>query len=261
MAKIVTAEYAASMIPDYANVAVGGFCGFGSPDEVFLAIRERFEKTGKPREITVLKGVSVGDRGVRGCNRLAIKGLVSRIISGHVGLEPEMAKLVSDNECLAYMLPLGTLTELFRAATARSPGVLTTCGLDTFVDPRLEGGKANERTKREGQDLAELVDMGGKKCLFYPTIPVQVCIVRGTYADEDGNISLEKEAIIADQMEAAAAAHNSGGIVIVQVEEIVKRGTLHPRDVKLHHFMVDYVVKARAEHHAQGFDAPATARN
>lgn len=256
MAKIVSAAYAASCIPDGANVAVGGFCGFGSPDEVLAAIRERFEKEGKPANITVLKGVSVGDHGVRGCNRLAAKGLVGRIISGHVGLEPEMAKLVSEGGCLAYMLPLGTLTELFRAAASRSPGVLTTCGMDTFVDPRIEGGKANQRTKDTGPDLAQLMELGDRQCLFYPTIPIHACVVRGTYADEDGNISMAKEALFADQFEAAAAAHNSGGIVIVQVEDIVKRGTIPPAEVKLHHFMVDYVVKARPENHTQGFDSP-----
>lgn len=256
MARIVTAREAVLAIPDHANVAVGGFCGFGSPDEVLLVLRQRFEETGAPRDITILKGVSVGDRKDRGCNRLAAEGLVGRVISGHVGLEPELSQMIADDRCLAYMLPLGTITELFRAAASGKPGILTRCGMDTFVDPRLEGGKANTRTLETGPDIVSLETVGGVDCLFYPAIPVHACIIRGTYADEDGNISLEKEAIFADQMEAAAAAHNSGGVVIVQVEEIVQRGSLPPRDVKLHHFMVDYVVKARPEHHTQGFDTP-----
>lgn len=256
MAKIVSAREAANVIPDNAHVAVGGFCGFGSPDEVFIAIRERFEEIGAPKNITLLKGVSVGDRVNRGSNRLAAEGLIGRVISGHVGLEPELSKLIADNKCLAYMIPLGTVTELFRAAASKRPGVITTCGIDTFVDPRLEGSKANQLTHEIGEDIMSLMNIEGKDCLFYKTIPVDVCIVRGTYADEDGNISLEKEAIFADQLEAAAAAHNSGGIVIVQVEEIVNKGTLDPRDIKLHHFMVDYIVKAKPENHTQGFDSP-----
>ncbi len=256
MTKFVSGYEAAEKIPDHANVAVGGFCGFGSPDEVFIGIRDHFEKTGSPRDLTILKGVSVGDHGVRGSNRLAAKNLVGRVISGHVGLEPELAKMIADNQCLAYMLPLGTLTELFRAASAHRPGVLTRSGLQTFADPRLEGSKANTLTREKGEDLVTVKTVDGEECLYYKTLPIDVCVVRGTYADEDGNISMEKEALFADQMEAAAAAHNSGGIVIVQVEDIVQRGSLDPRDVKIHHFMVDYVVKASPENHTQGFDSP-----
>ena len=256
MSKVITAREAANLIPDGATVAMGGFCGFGSPDELLIGIRERFEETGAPKNLTLLKGVSVGDKAVRGGSRIALDGLVKKVVCSHVGLEPALAKMIEENRCLAYMIPLGTITELLRAAASNKPGVLTRCGLETFADPRLEGSKANALTKETGEDIVRLMDVVGETCLFYPAIPVDVCIIRGTYADGKGNIVLDHEALQAEQLEAAEAAHANGGVVIVQVEDIVDRD-FDPRTVKLHHFMVDYIVKARPENHIQGYDTDA----
>ena len=256
MSQFVSAREAIKQIPDNATVAMGGFCGFGSPDELLIAMRERFLETGSPRDLTLLKGVSVGDKAQRGGSRIALDGLVKKVICSHVGLEPALAKMIEENRCLAYMIPLGTVTELLRAAAANKPGVLTRCGLETFADPRLEGSKANTLTAEKGEDIVSLLHVGGEDCLFYPTIPVDVCIIRGTYADRKGNIVLDHEALQAEQLEAAEAAHSSGGIVIVQVEDILDKD-FDPRTVKLHHFMVDYIVKAQPENHIQGYDTDA----
>ena len=253
MSKVITAREAANLLPDGATLAMGGFCGFGSPDELLIGIRERFEETGHPKDLTLLKGVSVGDKAQRGGSRIAVEGLVRRIVCSHVGLEPATAKLIEENRCLAYMVPLGTITELLRAAASNKPGVLTRCGLETFADPRLEGSKANAVTREQGADVVQLMNVNGEDCLFYPTIPVDVCVIRGTYADKKGNITLDHEALQAEQLEAAEAAHANGGVVIVQVEDVVDRD-FDPRTVKLHHFMVDYIVKARPENHIQGYD-------
>ena len=253
MSKVITAREAADLIPDGATVAMGGFCGFGSPDELLIGIRERFEETGAPKNLTLLKGVSVGDKAARGGSRIALDGLVRKVVCSHVGLEPALAKMIEENRCLAYMIPLGTITELLRAAASNKPGVITRCGLEPFADPRLEGSKANSRTVEEGEDIVSIMNVNGEDCLFYPTIPVDVCIIRGTYADQKGNIVLDHEALQAEQLEAAEAAHANGGVVIVQVEDIVDRD-FDPRTVKLHHFMVDYIVKARPENHIQGYD-------
>lgn len=255
MTKFVTAQEAVRAIENEMTVAVGGFNGFGTPDELILALRDRFLETGSPRDLTLMKSVSVGDRGSRGVNQIAMEGLIKKVVSSHVGLEPAMAKLIEENKCLAYMVPLGTMTELYRSAAAGRSGVLTHVGLETFVDPRLEGGKANDLTKSEGSAISEILTVQGEDRIFYPTIPVDVCLIRGTYADRKGNIVLSKEAMHGEQLEAASAAHNHGGTVIVQVEQVVDED-FDPRIVKLHHFMVDYVVVGRPENHAQGYDAP-----
>lgn len=254
MTRFVSPREAAALVPDGATLAVGGFNGFGTPDELIIALRDRFLETGAPRNLTLIKSVSVGDRGERGVNRIALKGLLRRVITSHVGLEPKMARLIEQNEVLAYLIPLGTVTALYRAAAARRPGVLTRVGLETFADPRQEGSKANEKTRNEGADVVSLLRVGGEDCLFYESIPVDVCFLRGTYADRKGNIVLTREAVHGDQLEAAAACRSSGGTVIVQVERVVDEN-LDPRVVKLHHSMVDCVVVARPENHLQGYDS------
>ena len=250
MTKFITAADAAALVPDFGTLAVGGFNGFGAPDALLLALRERFLATGSPVQLSLLKSVSVGDRGERGVSRIALEGLIQKVVTSHVGLEPAMARLVQENKIAAYLFPLGTITELYRAAASHRPGVLTQCGLGTFVDPRLEGGRANERTQT---DLVQLLRLQEQEWLFYPAMPVDVCFLRGTCADRRGNIVFSKEAMHGEQLEAAAAAHNSGGKVVVQVEQVVD-GEFDPRDVKLHHFMVDYVVTAPPALHPQGFD-------
>lgn len=254
MRGVITAREAAGLVPAGATLAVGGFNGFGTPDELLLALRERFLESGTPKNLTLMKSVSVGDRGERGVNRIALEGLLRRVVCSHVGLEPAMAKLIRENKLLAYMIPLGTVTELYRAAASGRPGVLTRVGLETFVDPRLEGGKANERTRDEGEDLVSLVSVRGADCLFYPAIGVDVCFLRGTYADRKGNVVLSREAVHGDQLEIASACRASGGTVIVQVEA-VRDEDFDPRLVKLHHRMVDYIVAARPENHRQGYDS------
>ncbi len=253
MKRVISAEMAASIIPDHARIAVGGFLGFGCPEELLIAIRERYEKTGHPKELTLIKGVSIGDKGKRGVNHLGAEGLLKCVICSHFGLEPDIARMAAENKIFSYMLPLGTITDWFRAVASHKPGVITEVGLKTFADPRIEGSKGNELTKEKGGDIVSLIEIAGKECLFYQTAPLDVCVIRGTYADEDGNISLEKEAIHGEQLEIAAATHNSGGIVIVQVEKIVTKGSIDPRDVKIHGCMVDHIVVAEPKNHPQTF--------
>lgn len=253
MKKIITAKEAAALIPDNARIAFGGFLGYGCPEEVLRAIRTSFEETGHPKDLTLLKGVSIGDKGERGINRLAAEGLLKCVICSHFGLEPDVAKMAAENKIFSYMLPLGTITDWLRTVASRKPGLITKTGLRTFVDPRIEGSKGNELTKEKGGDIVSLIEVNGEECLFYKTAPLDACVIRGTYADEDGNISMTREAIHGEQLEIAAATHNSGGTVIVQVENVVSRGNIDPRDVKIHGFMVDYVVIAEPENHPQTF--------
>lgn len=133
-------------------------------------------------------------------------------------------------------------SHLTRAIAGKKPGVLTHVGLKTFCDPRLEGCKANQAARDGGHEVVELVHIGEKDYLLYKSMPIDVCFVKGVLADESGNISLKGEANITEQLELAAAAHNSGGIVVVEVEKLVQAGTIPANEVAIHGFMVDYVV-------------------
>ena len=153
------------------------------------------------------------------------------------------------------MLPQGVASHLLRAIAGKKMGVFTHVGLKTFVDPRLEGCKVNDLARRSG-DVVKLLSIEGKDQLFFPSFPINVCFIRGTIADEDGNLTLHREAAVSEQLEMAAATRNSGGIVVVQVEKVVTRNSLKPHDVKVHSSMVDYIVEGSKEMNIQTWLSP-----
>jgi propionate CoA-transferase len=248
--KVVTAEEAVQLIHNGDTVGISGFCGIAFAEALILALKERFTATGQPTGLTMIFAAGLGDGGERGLNSLAEPGLLKRVIGGHWGLTPKLGQLAIENRIEAYNLPQGVLTQLFRDAAAGKPGLLTTVGLGTFVDPRLGGGKVNARTTEE---VVEVLTLHGREYLFYRVHPVQVALLRGTTADTDGNITMDREALFLDGLALATAAHNNGGIVIVQVERIADRGTLPPKQVKIPGVLVDCVVVARPEQHWQTF--------
>jgi len=254
--KILTPEEAVRIIRDGDTVATEGFVGAGFAEEIAIQLEEYFLKTGSPRNLTLIYAAGQGDGKTRGLNHLAHEGLVRRVIGGHIGLAPKLQELIRANKILAYNFPQGVVTHLFRDIAARKPGTVTAVGLGTFIDPRVDGGKLNELTKTEGEDLIEVINLGGRECLFYKALPINVAIIRGTTADTDGNVTMEKEALTLEALAMAMAAKNSNGFVIVQVERIADRGTLNARQVKIPGILVDCVVVARSENHWQTFAEP-----
>lgn len=256
MMKIISTQEAAALVRDHATLALGGFGSYCGPDALLEALAQRFQEFAHPVGLTVVTGISTGDNTSNnvGMNRIALEGLIDTAIVGHFGNSPKISEMAAANQIAAYTLPLGVVVHLFRAAAGKKPGVITRVGIGTFADPRNEGCRANQRACEQNRQVVELMEMGGKEYLFYPAFPMDICFLRGTYADEDGNISIDHEGLTGAELELAEAVHNSGGIVVVQVEDIVRRGSLHPRHVRIHGSLVDYVVKTPSlELHMQNY--------
>lgn len=256
MAKFITPQEAALLVQDHSALALGGFGAYCGPDALLEALSQRFQETGHPAGLTVVTGISTGDntQNDQGMNRIAREGLIDTIIAGHLANPPKISAMAAANQLAAYTLPLGVVMHLFRAIAGKKPGVVTHVGLGTFADPRNDGCKANDRARAQQREVVQLLELGGREYLFYPSFPLDICFIRGTYADEDGNISIEHEGLTGAELEIAAAVRNSGGIVVVQVEDVVQRGSIHPRKVRVHSTLVDYVVKAPCpELHMQNY--------
>ena len=248
--KVVTADEAVALIRDGDAVSCSGFVGTGTPDALIEALERRFLATGSPRNLTLVFAAAPGDGKHRGLNRLAHEGLIKRVIGGHWALVPKLAELATSNRIEAYNLPLGVISQLYREVAAHRAGLTTKVGLGTFVDPRQGGGRINPRTT---EDLVRVIDIDGEEWLFYKPFPVNVAFIRGTTADPSGNITMEREALTLDSLAAAMAARNSKGLVIAQVERCAAQGSLHPRAVQVPGILVDCVVLAPPNLHAQTY--------
>lgn len=238
--KVVSFEEAVSYIHNQDTIVIGGSGGgHAVPEALIVALEERYLKNSNPREITIIHPVGLGDNVSQGVGHLSHPGLVKRIVTGALVNSPAFQKAAEANSVEAYTLPQGALSELMREIAAGRPGLFSRVGLHTFVDPRNDGGKQSECAR---EDLVEIVNLRGEDWIFYKPFHFDIAFLRGTTADEDGNVTMEKEAVFGEMLSMAQATRNCGGIVIVQVARLAQKGTLLAKEVKIPGMLVDLVV-------------------
>ena len=253
--QVIDPAAAAGLVRDGDAVLFGGSGGgHAVPEAVIEALAARFLAQGAPRELTLISVVSLGDWQTTGFNLLAEPGLARRVISGGFNNCPRFADLALADRIEAYTLPQGALSQLMRDMAAGRPGLLTTTGLGSFVDPRHGGGRQSPSAK---DDLVELLTLAGEEYLLYKAFPVDVAVIRATTADERGNLTMEREAFFGENFSIATAARRRGGIVIAQVERLAAAGSLPGKLVKVPGVVVDYVVVAPGQ--PQTYQTPYSA--
>ncbi|MBN2243432.1 MAG: acyl CoA:acetate/3-ketoacid CoA transferase [Acidobacteria bacterium] len=248
MSKVITAREAALLIGDGATVAASTQGLSGWAEEIALAVEDRFLESGHPKNITLVHACTCGDYKSRGTTHLGHEGLVKRLICGHTLTSPRMIDLIERNKIECYLLPQGVICQMWRAIAGHKVGVITSVGLGTYVDPRLEGGKITSITE---EDMVSLIEVAGREQLFYKPFPVDVALIRGTVADENGNLTMDNESVLLEALPLAMAAKNSGGIVLAQAQSLSMNHSLHPKRVRVPGTLVDHVVIAKPENHMQ----------
>ncbi|MGL5778394.1 acyl CoA:acetate/3-ketoacid CoA transferase [Cetobacterium sp.] len=250
--KFISAKEVAKKIENESIVATGGFVGIGVAEEVLTEMENHYLENKKPTNLTLIYAAGQGDGKGKGLNHLAHEGMVNKVIGGHWGLAPKLGNLALENKIQGYNLPQGVISHMFRDLASGKKGTISKIGIGTFVDPQLQGGKVNEITS---EDIVKEIFIENERHLYFKApSKIDFAILRGTLADEDGNISLEKEALTLESLALAMATKNSGGKVVVQVEKKVKNGSINPKLVGIPSIFVDYVVLCSDEkYHHQTF--------
>lgn len=250
ISKVIGAVDAVAVIRSGDVIATSGYGGHGVPEGVLVALEERFLGEGLPVDLTLVFAGGQGDGDDRGLNHLGHERMLARVIAGHYGLVPRIAKLAVEEKLEAYNFPEGVLVHMYRNIARGAPRLLSKVGLGTFVDPRRDGGKVNASAT---DDLVELVEFGNEEWLLYKGFPIDIALIRGTTADPEGNVTMERETLVLEALALAIAAKTSGGHVICQVERVAEAGSLDSREVRIPGVMVDAIVVAPPEHHMQTF--------
>jgi propionate CoA-transferase len=239
--KLISAAEAAKLVQSNHTLLISGSGGGHAVPEAPLAeIEKRFLADGQPRDLTICHVVGIGDRKTgKGADHFGHEGLIKRSVTSALVDSPRLVPMARENKIESYTLPQGVLSQLMREIAGGRPGLITKTGLHTFVDPRQRGARQSESAK---EDLVELVNVGGEEWLRFKPIRFDVAFLRGTTADENGNVTMEQEAIFGEMLAMAQATRRNGGIVVVQVKRMARAGTLHPKDVKIPGILVDYVV-------------------
>ena len=214
MKQAIAAEAAAQKIWPGARLMVGGFMGVGTPHRLIDAIVAL-----GIGNLTLISNDTA--RPGEGVGKLISAGLVSHVITSHIGLNPETQAKMLAGEIKVELVPQGSLVERIRAAGYGLGGALVKTGLGTLA--------------AEGK---QVVSIDGEDWLLERPLRADFALIHAHMADYLGNLSYQLTAINFNPVMAMAAKH-----VICEANEIVPIGMITPNDVTTPAVLVDGLIQ------------------
>ncbi|MCE4546030.1 MULTISPECIES: CoA transferase subunit A [unclassified Caballeronia] len=213
MGKTCNVSDAVASIPDEATLMIGGFMGVGTPRRLIdeLVRQERRGLTVIAND-TARPGVGIG--------RLISARLVKRLITSHIGTNPETQQQMLAHQIDVELVPQGTLAEKIRAGGHGLGGVLTPTGVGTVV-----------------QDGKQTLELDGRVFLVEGPLRADFALVNAWRADHIGNLTYAMTARNFNPLMALAA-----DVVIAESKEIVPTGVIAPDDVMTPAVIVDRLI-------------------
>lgn len=254
MAKILYSEEDISQslekIKDGSNLALSGFNLATTPEYLILKIYEQYKKTGHPNNLFLIADSLPGVPG-RGIDYVAEQiyhsddvDFAKGIMIPYMGFSPWLQKLCLENRIEVYSYSIGTVVGWFREIAAGRPGIITKTGIGTYLDPREDGGAMNQKALSARRCYSQIVGVDDEEYLLYRIPKPDVSFIRGTTADEIGNITMENEGIKGTvlNMTQSAKAYPNPGIAFAQVKRVARYGSLNAKNVEVPGPILDYVV-------------------
>lgn len=247
------------LVQDNNIVAISGFNMATTPEYLINQLYSRYKKSGHPKNLFIMSDTLpavpgraldyVAEQLYGDVNQDFLKGSLMPFL----GFSPWFQKLVIENRIECYGWPIGITAYWFREVASGRPGLLTKIGLDTFLDPRKDDAALNELSRSRSSCKVEIIGLDGEDYLFYKAPKPNFALIRASFADEIGNVSMKEEGIRGTVLSIAQAtkARPTQGKVVCQVRWITKSGTINPRDVDIPFPLIDHIVVSPAEYHWQ----------
>ncbi|HEY1247349.1 MAG TPA: CoA-transferase, partial [Nitrososphaera sp.] len=259
-AKIIDAAACLSMVRDDSVLAISGFNMATTPEYLILELYKRYSEVGHPKRIFVISDALPAlpgkalDLVAEGLYKDPGQDFLLGFSIPFLAFSPWLQKMITDNRVESYGWPLGIAAYWFREIASGRPGLITKIGLETFLDPRKEGGALNDKGKESKTCKINIIKIEHEEYLLYQAPKPDYALIRATTADENGNLSMEDEGMRGTSLSIAQAtkARPRQGIVMAQVRWLTKSSTMNPREVDIPGPLVDHVVVSPRQYHWQG---------
>jgi acyl CoA:acetate/3-ketoacid CoA transferase len=259
MSKTTEAHVVFSRIKDNSVIAISGFNLATTPEYLILELYKHFTEFKHPKNLFVISDTlpAAPSRAMDSIAETIYKDPKQEFLRGilmpFLGFSPWLQKLVVDDRIEFYGWPIGITAYWFREVASGRPGLITKIGIDTFLDPRKDGGALNPAAVKKMSCRINIINIGNQEYLLYQAPKPDYAFIRATTADENGNLTMEDEGIRGTVLAIAQAtkARPNQGTVFAQIKRVTKTTRINPRDVDVPGPLVDHIIISPQEYHWQ----------